>query len=248
MRRSKTYYQQRQKYDEKTKKETKWQDSPRQDLIPDHGPQHGAVRCSTYWASILNSSIRCSTHCKDQALTHWRYSIEEKESLLQWFVIDSISKKNFVLRFAVPFKKYLFFVYKCITSILLLEQKHTIYSMINDMCISISGHQRLIISKDKNMIKKTKKETKKQNSLRQNLTLISDTLVNIIGSVLNSCFKFPLHCKRTSLTKKRNKNDKIPRSRIWSRTTDRNMVRSDALPTELRGTCQRLRLNIKLMF
>ena len=53
------------------------------------------------------------------------------------------------------------------------------------MCISISGHQRPIISKEKNMIKKTKKETKKQNSLRQNLTLISDTLVNIIGSVLN---------------------------------------------------------------
>ena len=248
IRRLKTYHRQGQKCDEKTKKETKWQDSPRQDLIPDHGPQHGAVRCSTYWASILNSCIRCSTHCKDQALTHWCYSIEEKESLLQWFVIDSISKKNFVLLFAVPFKKYLFFVYKCITSILLLEQKHTIYSMINDMCISISGHQRPIISKEKNMIKKIKKETKKQNSLRQNLTLISDTLVNIIGSVLNSCFKFPLHCKRTSLTKKRNKNDKIPRSRIWSRTTDRNMVRSDALPTELRGTCQRLRLNIKLMF
>ena len=79
--------------------------------------------------------------------------------------------------------------------------------------------------------KKNQKETKKQNSLRQNLTLISDTLVNIIGSVLNSCFKFPLHCKRTSLTKKRNKNDKIPRSRIWSRTTDRNLLRSDALPT-----------------
>ena len=161
IRRLKTYHRQGQKCDEKTKKETKWQDSPRQYLIPDHGPQHGAVRCSTYWASILNSCIRCSTHCKDQALTHWRYSIEEKESLLQWFVIDSISKKNFVLRFAVPFKKYLFFVYKCITSILLLEQKHTIYSMINDMCISISGHQRPIISKDKNMIKKNQKRNKK---------------------------------------------------------------------------------------
>ena len=109
IRRLKTYHRQGQKCDEKTKKETKWQDSSRQDLIPDHGPQHGAVRCSTYWASILNSCIRCSTHCKDQALTHWRYSIEEKEYLLQWFVLDSISKKNFVLRFSVPFKKYLFF-------------------------------------------------------------------------------------------------------------------------------------------
>ena len=42
---------------------------------------------------------------------------------------------------------------------------------------------------------------------------------------------------------KRNKNDKIPRARIWTLTTDRNMVQSDALPTELRGTCQLLNLN-----
>ena len=51
IRRLKTYHRQGQKCDEKTKKETKWQDSPRQDLIPDHGPQHGAVRCSTHWAA-----------------------------------------------------------------------------------------------------------------------------------------------------------------------------------------------------
>ena len=42
---------------------------------------------------------------------------------------------------------------------------------------------------------------------------------------------------------KRNKNDKIPRDRDWILTTDRNMVRSDALPTELRGTCQHYQLN-----
>ena len=47
---------------------------------------------------------------------------------------------------------------------------------------------------------------------------------------------------------KRNKNDKIPRARVWTLTTDRNMVQSDALPTELRGTCQQLRLNFKPMF
>ena len=42
---------------------------------------------------------------------------------------------------------------------------------------------------------------------------------------------------------KKNKNDKIPRDRDWTLITDRNMERSDALPTELRGTCQRYRLN-----
>ena len=31
-------------------------------------------------------------------------------------------------------------------------------------------------------------------------------------------------------------------------TTDRNMVRSDALPAELRGTCRYGRLNFKVMF
>ena len=48
--------------------------------------------------------------------------------------------------------------------------------------------------------------------------------------------------------KKRNKNDKIPRDRDWTLTTDRNMVQSDALPTELRGTCQQWQLNFKDMF
>ena len=48
--------------------------------------------------------------------------------------------------------------------------------------------------------------------------------------------------------RKRNKNDKIPRARVWTLTTDRNMVQSDALPTELRGTCQHFRLNFKVMF
>ena len=47
---------------------------------------------------------------------------------------------------------------------------------------------------------------------------------------------------------KRNKNDKIPRARVWTLTTDRNMVRSDALPTELWGTCRQLKLNFKVMF
>ena len=35
----------------KKKKVQKWQVSPRQGLNPDHGPQHGAVRCSTHWAA-----------------------------------------------------------------------------------------------------------------------------------------------------------------------------------------------------
>ena len=94
IRRLKTYHRQGQKCDEKTKKETKWQDSPRQYLIPDHGPQHGAVRCSTYWASILNSCIRCSTHCKDQALTHWRYSIEEKNLFCNGLYLTQLVRKT----------------------------------------------------------------------------------------------------------------------------------------------------------
>ena len=48
--------------------------------------------------------------------------------------------------------------------------------------------------------------------------------------------------------KKKDKNDKLPRARDWTLTTDRNMVRSDALPTEPRGTCRYVRLNFKVMF
>ena len=48
--------------------------------------------------------------------------------------------------------------------------------------------------------------------------------------------------------RKRNRSDKIPRARVWTLTTDRNMVRSNALPTELRGTCQHRRLNLKSCF
>ena len=48
--------------------------------------------------------------------------------------------------------------------------------------------------------------------------------------------------------KKKDKNDKLPRARDWTLTTDRNMVRSDALPTELRGTCRYVRLNFKVKF
>ena len=48
--------------------------------------------------------------------------------------------------------------------------------------------------------------------------------------------------------KKKDKNDKLPRARDWTLTTDRNMVRSDALPTELRGTCGYVRLNFKVKF
>ena len=33
------------------KRRQKWQVSPRQGLNPDHGPQHGEVRCSTHWAA-----------------------------------------------------------------------------------------------------------------------------------------------------------------------------------------------------
>ena len=35
----------------KKKESTKMTSSPRQGLNPDHGPQHGAVRCSTHWAA-----------------------------------------------------------------------------------------------------------------------------------------------------------------------------------------------------
>ena len=94
------------------------------------------------------------------------------------------------------------FVYECITSILLLEQERTIYSMIKDMCLSVWRHQRHIIDKKKNMM---------ENQIR-------------------------------------NKNDKIPRARIWTLTTDCNMVQSNALPTELRGTCQHLRFNLNSCF
>ena len=93
-------------------------------------------------------------------------------------------------------------MYECITSILLLEQERTIYSMIKDMCLSVWRHQRHIIDKKKNMM---------ENQIR-------------------------------------NKNDKIPRARIWTLTTDCNMVQSNALPTELRGTCQYLRLNLNSCF
>ena len=33
---------------DKKKRKTKMTSSPRQGLNPDHGPQHGAVRCSTH--------------------------------------------------------------------------------------------------------------------------------------------------------------------------------------------------------
>ena len=54
--------------------------------------------------------------------------------------------------------------------------------------------------------------------------------------------------KKMLQKKKKDKNDKFPRARDWTLTTDRNMVRSDALPTELRGTCRYVRLNFKVMF
>ena len=54
--------------------------------------------------------------------------------------------------------------------------------------------------------------------------------------------------KKKEKKKKEDKNDKFPRVRDWTLTTDRNMVRSDALPTELRGTCQYVRLNFNVMF
>ena len=54
--------------------------------------------------------------------------------------------------------------------------------------------------------------------------------------------------KKMLQKKKKRQNDKFPRARDWTLTTDRNMVRSDALPTELRGTCQYDELNFKVMF
>ena len=54
--------------------------------------------------------------------------------------------------------------------------------------------------------------------------------------------------KKKKRTERKYKNDKFPRARDLTLTTDRNMVRSDALPTELRGTCRYVRLNFKVMF
>ena len=54
--------------------------------------------------------------------------------------------------------------------------------------------------------------------------------------------------KKKKKTERKYKNDKLPRARDWTLTTDRNMVRSDALPTELRGTCLYVRLNFNVMF
>ena len=90
----------------KPKKKQKRQDSPRQGLNPDHGPQHGAVRCSTHW--ILKSCFRRLTHCKDQAWKHTCYSIGRREFSLPWFAIDpNNEKKLFPLRFAIFMKVYL---------------------------------------------------------------------------------------------------------------------------------------------
>ena len=109
MRTSKTYYQQRQKYDEKTKKETKWQDSPRQDLNPDHGPQHGAVKCSTHWAAGNLSTLMLNCKLMFQVSFALQRSGLETQALflrgksgLPWFAIDSISKYNsfYKLRFS----------------------------------------------------------------------------------------------------------------------------------------------------
>ena len=53
------------------KKKQKWQDSPLQDLIPDHGPQHGAVRCSTHWAAgnLSTSKAQYQTYVLGVLLT-----------------------------------------------------------------------------------------------------------------------------------------------------------------------------------
>ena len=48
-------------------------------------------------------------HCKDQALKHMRCSTGRKESPLQWFAIDLISKKKlFPRRFAGSMRDYRF--------------------------------------------------------------------------------------------------------------------------------------------
>ena len=52
---------------------------------------------------------------------------------------------------------------------------------------------------------------------------------------------------RNKRNKNKKKNDKIPRVRVRTLTTDRNMVQSDALPTEMRGTCRHLSGNFKVM-
>ena len=107
----------KKKYDEKTEKETEVTRFPAPGFEPWPrtatwcGQMLYPLSCGELvniigW--ILKSSFRCPTHCKDQALKHMRYSIGRKESPLQWFAIDPISKKKpSPLRLAVSYKKHL---------------------------------------------------------------------------------------------------------------------------------------------
>ena len=94
--------------------------------------------------------------------------------------------------------------------ILHFERKQAIYSMINDICISIRGHQGRIISKGKNMMRTAKKETKMTRFPAPGIEpwprtatwcgqmlypLSCGELVNINGWILKSSFRCPTHCK-----------------------------------------------------
>ena len=106
----------------------------------------------------------------------------------------------------------------CISSMLHFEQKQAIYPMINDMCNSISGHQRLIISKKKNMMSKQKREIKMTRIPAPGIEpwprtatwcgqmlypLSCGELVNILGWILESCLRCPTHCKDQAWKHKR---------------------------------------------
>ena len=107
----------KKKYDEKTEKETKVTRFPAPGFEP--WPRTAkwcgqmlytlsCVELVNIAGWILKSCFRCPTYCKDQALKHMRYSIGRKESPLQWFAIDPISKKKpSPLKLAVSYKKHL---------------------------------------------------------------------------------------------------------------------------------------------
>ena len=80
---------------------------------------------------VLGVLCTAKTRPKNIGTFPWN---EKNVLCMQWFAIDSVSKKRLCpLRFAVSFKKFLSsfifskkFVYKCLTSIVILEKMHTV--------------------------------------------------------------------------------------------------------------------------
>ena len=127
----------------------------------------------------------------------------------------------------------------CISSILHFEQRQAIHPMINDFCNSISGHQRLIISKKKNMMCKQKRNKNDKIPAtgiepwprtatwcgQMLYPLSCGELVNILGWILESCFRCPTHCndqawkhKRSSIGRKESRFNGLQ----WTQLVKRN--------------------------